>query len=81
MFRLRGVRGALMPSSQIADLARQAQETWKMSKQHEWLWKNDPRFSKLMSPKRIKQAFADPVALKRWREEVKAASLRPIETQ
>jgi len=68
-----------MPSSQIADLARQAQEVWRRSKQHEWLWKNDPRFSKLLNPKRIKQAFADPIALKRWQEELKQASLRPIE--
>ena len=77
--RLRAVPGALMPSNHIEDLARQAQEVWRRSKQHEWLWKNDSRFSKLLSPKRIKQAFADPIALKRWQEEVKAASLRPIE--
>jgi hypothetical protein len=81
MFRLRQVPDAILPSVKIAEMAMQAEQAWRISKQHEWLWKNDPRFSKLMSPKRIKQAFAYPIALKHWQEEVKAASLRPIETQ
>jgi hypothetical protein len=81
MFRLRGVPGALMPSDQIADLARQAQEVWRRPKEHEWVWRNDPRYFELLTPKRIKQAWADPIALKRWQEEVKRASLKPIETQ
>jgi hypothetical protein len=80
MFRLRQVPGWLMSSEEIAALAQQAQQAWRISKHHEWFWKNDPRFSTLMSPKRIKQAFADPIALKHWQEEVKAASLKPIET-
>jgi hypothetical protein len=81
LFRLRTMPGALMPSDKIAEMAKQAKQAWRISKQYEWLWKNDPRFSKLMSPKRIKQAFADPIALKHWQEEVKATSLKPIETQ
>jgi hypothetical protein len=81
LFRLRTMPGALMPSDKIAEMAKQAEQAWRISKRHEWLWKNDPRFSTLMSPKRIKQAFADPIALKHWQEEVKAASLKPIEPQ
>jgi hypothetical protein len=81
MFRLRRVPGALMPSEKIAALAQQAHQVWMMSKRHEWLWKNDPRFSELLNPKRIKQAFADPIALKCWQEELKKASLRPTEAQ
>ena len=38
------------------------------SKQLEWLWRNDLRYSHALNPKRIKQAFADPIALKRRQE-------------
>jgi hypothetical protein len=81
MFRLRQVPNAILPSDKIAEMAREAEQVYKNSKNLEWLWRNDPRFSKLLNPKRIKQAFVDPIALKRWQEEVKKASLRPIETQ
>ena len=81
MFRLRQVPEAILPSDKIAEIAKQAEQAYIISKQHERLWKNDPRFSEILSPKRIKQAFVDPLALKCWREEVKAASLRPIRTQ
>ncbi len=81
VFRLREVRGAILPSDRIAEMAKEAEQVWRDSKKLEWLWKHDPSFSNLLSPKRIRQAFADPIALKRWQEEVKTASLRQVETQ
>jgi hypothetical protein len=38
----------------------------------QWYWRNDPRFSKILDPKRIKLAFADEIALKRWQSELNA---------
>ena len=42
--------------------------------------RNDLRYSHALNPKRIKQAFADPIALKRRQEELIAACFRPTET-
>jgi hypothetical protein len=70
MFRLRQVPGALLPSDKIAELATKAREVWLYSKRHEWHWRNDPRFSKILHPKRMKLAFADEIALKRWQSEL-----------
>jgi hypothetical protein len=42
------------------------------SKRHEWYWRNDARFAKILHPKRIRLAFADEIALKRWQSELKA---------
>jgi hypothetical protein len=42
------------------------------SKRHEWYWRNDARFPKILHPKRIKLAFVDEIALKRWQSESKA---------
>lgn len=81
MFRLRQVPGAIHSSEVIKNMAETAYAAFLGSKQLEWHWRHDPRFTKLLDPKRIKQAFADPIALKRWRDEVKEASLMPIETQ
>ena len=66
-----------MTPEQIADLAKQAQEAWTASKHYEWAWKNNPRYAELLNPSRIKKAFADKIALKRWQEQVKAVSLQP----
>jgi hypothetical protein len=70
MFRLRQVPDAMLPSDKIAELAKQARKVCLYSKRHEWYWRNDPRFSKILDPKRMKLAFADEIALKRWRGEL-----------
>jgi hypothetical protein len=72
MFRLREVLGAILPSDEIAELAQQARKVWLYSKRHEWHWRNHPSFSKILHPKRIKGAFADEIALKRWQSELNA---------
>ena len=59
MFRLRQVPGAIRPSDEIAEMAKQARKVCLYSKRHEWYWRNDPRFSKILDPKRMKLAFAD----------------------
>ena len=81
MFRLRQVPNAILPSDKIAEMAKQAREVCLFSKRHEWHWLNHPRFSKILDPKRIKLAFADEIALKRWQRELNAiilqASIKP----
>jgi hypothetical protein len=72
MFRLRQVPDAILPSDKIAEMAKQARDAWIASKQLERLWRSDPPFSKILSPKRIRLAFADEIALKRWRCELDA---------
>jgi hypothetical protein len=64
------------PSDKIAELATKAREVCLLSKRHEWYWCNDPRFSKILDPKRIKLAFADEIALKRWHGELNAIILQ-----
>ena len=76
MFRLRQVPGAILPSDEIAEMAKQARKVCLYSKRHEWYWRNDPRFSKILNPKRIKSAFADEIALKRWQSELNAIILQ-----
>ena len=72
MFRLRQVPDAILPSDKIAEMAKQARKVCLYSKRHEWHWRNDPRFSKILDPKRIKSAFADEIALKQWQSELNA---------
>ena len=72
MFRLRQVPGAILPSDAIAEMAENARKVCLYSKRHEWYWRNDPRFSKILDPKRIKLAFDDETTLKRWRHELNA---------
>jgi hypothetical protein len=72
MFRLRQVPNAVQSSEQILQLAQGAYSNWIQSKELERLWLSDPRFSKILDPKRMKTAFADEVALKRWQSELKA---------
>ena len=72
MFRLRQVPGAILPSDKIVEMAKKARDVWIASKQHEWAWRNDPRFKEILNPKRIKLAFADENASKRWKDELKA---------
>ena len=72
MFRLRQVPGAILPSDKIAEMAKQARDVHIRSKEHEWLWRNDARFSKILDPKRMKTAFGDEIALKRWQRELNA---------
>jgi hypothetical protein len=72
MFRLRQIPNAILPSYEIADMAKQGREVRLFSKRHEWYWRNDPRFSQTLDPKRIKLAFANKVALKRWQRELNA---------
>jgi hypothetical protein len=42
------------------------------SKRHGWYLRNDARFAKILYPKRIRLAFADEIALKRWQSGLKA---------
>ena len=79
MFRLRQVPNAIRPSDEIAEMAKQARKVWLYSKRHEWLWRNDPRFSKILNPKRIKSAFADEIALKQWQSELNAIIVQVTE--
>jgi hypothetical protein len=72
MFRLREVPGAILPSVAIAEMAENARKVCLYSKRHEWYWRNDPRFSKILHPKRMKAAFADEIALRRWQSELNA---------
>ena len=76
MFRLRQVPGAILPSDKIADMAKEARKVCLFSKRHEWYWRNDPRFSKILDPKRIRLAFADEIALKRWQGELNTIILQ-----
>ena len=79
MFRLRQVPDAILPSDKIAERAEEARKVCLYSKRHEWHWRNDPRFSKILNPKRIKLAFADEIALKRWHSELNAIILQATE--
>jgi CRISPR-associated protein Cas1 len=76
MLRLRQVPDAILPSEKIAEMAKQARKVCLFSKRHEWYWRNDPRFSKILDPKRIKLVFADEIALKRWHSELNAIILQ-----
>jgi hypothetical protein len=76
MFRLRQVPDAILPSDRIAELAEEARKVCLYSKRHEWHWRHDPRFSEILNPKRIKLAFADEIALKRWQSELNAIILQ-----
>ena len=63
MFRLRQVPDAILPSDEIAEMAKQARDACINSKQLERLWRSDPRFSEILDPKRIKSAFVDEICL------------------
>ena len=80
MFRLREVPDAIFPSDKIAAMAQQAREVCTASKKLEWLWRNDPRFSEILNPKRIKLAFADQIMLKLWQRELNAIIVQTAET-
>ena len=79
MFRLRQVPDAILPSDEIAAMANQAREVCIASRKLEWLWLNDPRFSEILSPKRIKLAFADQIMLKLWQRELNALIVQGAE--
>jgi len=76
MFRLRQVPDAILPSDKILEMAWQARDVCVASRKLEWLWRNDRRFSAVLNPKRIKSAFADQNALKRWQSELKAITVQ-----
>jgi hypothetical protein len=76
MFRLREVQDAIKPSDEIAEMAEQAHDACMASRRLEWHWRNDPRFSKILDPKRMKTAFADEIALKRWQSELNTIILQ-----
>jgi hypothetical protein len=71
MFRLREVPDAIKPSDEIAEMAKQTRDACMASRRLE-LWRNDPRFSEILHPRRMKTAFDDETALKRWRHELNA---------
>ncbi len=79
MLRLRKIPGATLPSEKIAEMARQSHQFWRDWKRIQWLSENDPRFSAVLKPRRIRSAFVDEITLKRWREEVQRASMRELE--
>jgi hypothetical protein len=70
MFRLLQVPDAILPSDEIAEMAKQARKVRLYSKRHEWYWRNDPRFKKILDPRRMKLAFADETASKQWQNEL-----------
>jgi hypothetical protein len=76
MFRLRAVPGAILPSDKIAEMAENARKVRLYSERLEWHWHNHPSFSKILHPKRIKSAFADEIALKRWQSELNTIILQ-----
>lgn len=78
MLRLRKVPDAILPSEKIAEMARQALEVMQSWQRIKWLYENDPRYSEVLKPKRIKAALVDKIALKCWREEVRRASIRKL---
>ena len=80
MFRLREVPEAILPSDEIAELARKARDICMASKKLEWLWRNDPRFSDILDPKRIKSAFADEGSRECWQRELDAIIVQASET-
>jgi hypothetical protein len=76
VLRLRAVPDAILPSEQIAEMAKQAKEVRYSSKRFEHLWREDPRYKQVLDPKRIRAAFADHIMLKLWQEEIRAVSMR-----
>ena len=80
MFRLRQVPDAIQPADKIAAMAQQARDVCMASKKLEWLWRNDPRFSDILDPKRIKSAVADEGARGRWQRELDAVIVQTAET-
>jgi hypothetical protein len=56
-------------------MAKKARDICFRSKKLEWLWRNDPRLSEVLDPKRIKSAFADEDASKRWQRELNAITV------
>ncbi|MDB5595659.1 MAG: hypothetical protein JWM36_2620 [Hyphomicrobiales bacterium] len=75
MLRLRAVPDAILSSQQIAALALQAREMEILSKRIEGIWRNNPHFKEVFTPKRIRDAFADEFSMKRWIEAVNAARI------
>ena len=76
VMRLRAGEGAILPSEKIAEMAKDAKAACDASKRLERLWREDARFKQVLGPKRIKAAFSDKIALKRWKEEIRRASMR-----
>ena len=79
MFRLRQVPDAILPSDKIAEMAKEARDVCIASRKLEWLWLNDPRFSEILNPKRIKLAFADQIMLKLWQRKLNALIVQGVE--
>jgi hypothetical protein len=79
MLKLRAVPAAIHSSEKIAGMAKDALAARKVSKQLEWLWRHDPRYKQVLDPKRIRAAFADHISLKRWKDQVRGASMRSLD--
>lgn len=79
MLLLRRIPSVILPSDDIKYLAEQAKLGFRLSKQVEYLWKNDPRFAEVFHPKRIKTAFSDRLRYKFFLEEIRAASMTPLD--
>jgi hypothetical protein len=62
-------------SDQIAELVLQAEIAKRNSLRLKEIAESDPRFSDVLNPKRIKSAFADEIALKRWQRELNAITV------
>jgi hypothetical protein len=76
--RLRAIPGAILPSDQIAAMAKQALAAETVSHQLQQLWLCDPRYKAVLSPKRIRAAFNDKVSLERWQTEVRSVSVSGV---
>jgi hypothetical protein len=63
-------------SDQIAELVLQAQNANRNSLRLKELAESDLRFSAVLNPKRIKSAFADKIAFKRWQGELNAITVQ-----
>lgn len=70
---LRKVPNRLYSSDQIAELAAKAVENWRMSMQLRELWKRDPRFKSILSPKALRAGFANSVTLKQLVDNIELA--------
>ena len=70
MFRLRQVPDAILPSDEIAEMAKQAREVYTRSKGMNGTGATIRASRKSSIPKRIKSAFADEIALNRWQTRI-----------
>lgn len=72
---LRRISHNLLPSDQIARLAEQAEELARQSSALKSLRENDPRFAKVLHPKRLRRGLRDGIAQNALLKEIRAATM------